>query len=70
MAAPATGRSTSRPDSVPTSSVYERKSAKPGNSEAVVIEAVVITNPPAGTHYLRVVGETAFANVTVNGLYQ
>ncbi|HYM86052.1 MAG TPA: S8 family peptidase, partial [Pseudoxanthomonas sp.] len=52
-------------DSVPTSTVYDRKSAKPGNSEAVVI-----TNPSAGTYYLRVVGETAFANVTVNGLYQ
>jgi len=52
-------------DSVPTSTVYDRKSAKPGNSEAVVM-----TNPVAGTYYLRLVGEQAFANVSVLGLYQ
>lgn len=52
-------------DSVPTSTVYERKSAKPGNSEAVVV-----TNPAAGTWYVRVVGETAFANVSVMATYQ
>jgi serine protease len=52
-------------DSVPTSTVYQRKSAKPGNSEAVVV-----TNPAAGTWYVRVVGETAFANVSVMGTYQ
>ena len=52
-------------DSVPTDSMYERKSAKPGNSEAVVV-----TNPQAGTWYVRVVGESAFANVSVMGLYR
>ena len=52
-------------DNVPTSTVFDRKSAKPGNSEAVVI-----TNPQAGTYYLRMVGEAAFANVSVMGLYQ
>lgn len=52
-------------DSVPTTAMYDRKSAKPGNSEAVVI-----TNPAAGSYYLRVVGEQAFANVSVLGLYQ
>jgi serine protease len=45
--------------------MYERKSAKPGNSEAVVV-----TNPQAGTWYVRVVGESAFANVSVMGLYR
>lgn len=52
-------------DNVPTTSVFDRKSAKAGNSEAVVI-----TNPAAGTYYLRIVGEQAFANVSVMGLYQ
>jgi serine protease len=52
-------------DNVPTSTVYDRKSAKPGNSEAVVI-----THPAAGSYYLRVVGEQAFANVSVLGIYQ
>lgn len=52
-------------DSVPTSTLYDRKSAKPGNSEAVVI-----TNPAAGTYYVRIVGEQAFTNVSVLGLYQ
>ncbi len=51
-------------DSAPTSTVYDRKSAKPGNSEAVVY-----TNPAAGTYYVRLVGEQAFANVSVMGLY-
>lgn len=52
-------------DSAPTSTLYDRKSVKPGNSEAVVI-----TYPTAGTYYLRVVGEQEFANVSVLGLYQ
>jgi len=52
-------------DSVPTDSAYERKSAKPGNNETVVV-----TNPQAGTWYVRVVGESAFANVSVLGLYR
>lgn len=43
----------------PTTTVYERKSAKAGNAEAVVV-----TRPAAGTWYVRVVGETAFANVS------
>lgn len=50
-------------DSIPTAELHERKSSKSGNSEAVVI-----TNPTAGTYYLRMVGEQAFANVTVLGL--
>ncbi len=49
----------------PTALLFDRKSAKPGNSEAVVI-----TNPQPGTYYLSVVGEAAFANVTVLGVYQ
>ena len=52
-------------DTSPTTTVYERKSAKPGNAEAVVI-----TNPKAGTYYLRMVGETPFANVSVMGVYR
>ena len=52
-------------DVPPTADAYERKSARPGNSEAVVI-----TNPQAGTYYLRMVGETQFANVSVMGLYR
>ncbi|RPE80978.1 S8 family peptidase [Vulcaniibacterium tengchongense] len=48
----------------PTTADYDRKSAKPGNSEAVVIRA-----PAAGTYYLLVVGETAFADVSVLAVY-
>ena len=51
-------------DRVPTAANYDRKSAKPGNAETVVI-----TSPVAGTYYMTVVGETAFANVSVLGLY-
>ncbi|MGX5731251.1 S8 family peptidase [Pseudoxanthomonas beigongshangi] len=51
-------------DRVPTTALYDRKSAKAGNSEAVLI-----TNPAPGTYYLRVVGESAFAGVSVMGLY-
>ncbi|MBB1088184.1 S8 family serine peptidase [Lysobacter sp. SG-8] len=43
---------------------HDRKSARPGNNEAVVI-----TNPAAGNYFVRVVGETAFSNVTLLGLY-
>lgn len=49
----------------PTTALYDRKSAKLGNSEAVVI-----SNPKPGTYYLRMVGEKAFSGVTVMGLYQ
>lgn len=49
----------------PSTVLYDRKSAKPGNSEAVVI-----TNPQPGTYYLRMVGEKAFAGVSVMGVYQ
>jgi serine protease len=52
-------------DAIPTTVIYERKSAKAGNSEAVVV-----TNPAAGTWYVRMVGEKAFANVAVMGAYQ
>ncbi len=51
-------------DRVPTASSYDRKSVKSGNSETVVI-----TSPAAGTYYMTVVGETAFANVSVLALY-
>lgn len=51
-------------DRAPTAADYDRKSAKPGNSEAVVI-----TNPVAGDYYLRVTGETAFGGVSALGLY-
>lgn len=51
-------------DSVPSTTVYDRKSAKPGNSEAVVY-----TNPAPGTYYVRLVGVQPFANVTVMGIY-
>jgi serine protease len=49
---------------VPSATSFDRKSARPGNSEAVVI-----TRPAAGTYYLSVVGESPFANVSVMGLY-
>jgi serine protease len=52
-------------DLVPTTTVYERKSAKAGNSEAVVV-----TRPAAGTWYVRMVGEAPFANVSVMAVYQ
>ncbi|WP_144900744.1 S8 family peptidase, partial [Luteimonas cucumeris] len=51
-------------DYIPTAALHDRKSARPGNSEAVVI-----TNPAAGTYYLRMVGEQAFTNVSVMALY-
>lgn len=43
---------------------FDRKSVKAGNSETVVI-----TRPVAGTYYLAVVGESAFANVSVLGVF-
>ena len=49
----------------PTTVLYDRKSAKLGNSEAVVI-----SKPKPGTYYLRMVGEKAFSGVTVLGVYQ
>lgn len=48
----------------PTTTTHQRMSAKAGNTETVVI-----TRPAAGIYYMLVVGETAFANVTVMGLY-
>jgi serine protease len=51
-------------DRVPTTASFDRSSVKPGNSETVLL-----TNPVAGTYYLLVVGETAFGNVSVMGLY-
>lgn len=49
---------------VPTTTLYDRKSVKPGNSEAVVY-----TSPAPGTYYVRVVGVQPFANVSVMGVY-
>ncbi|HJW47441.1 MAG TPA: PPC domain-containing protein [Lysobacter sp.] len=49
----------------PTTTVFERKSAKAGNSETVVFNS-----PQAGTYYLRVVGEKAFGGVSVLGVSQ
>lgn len=51
-------------DRVPTTASFDRSSIKPGNSETVLL-----TNPVAGTYYLLVVGETAFGNVSVMGVY-
>lgn len=51
-------------EDVPSTTVYDRKSAKPGNSEAVVY-----TNPAPGTYYVRLVGVQPFANVSVMGVY-
>ena len=51
-------------DRTATTSDYDRKSVKTGNAETVVY-----TNPPAGTYYMTVVGETEFENVTVLGVY-
>ncbi|WP_197426961.1 S8 family peptidase [Noviluteimonas gilva] len=51
-------------DRVPTTASFDRSSVKPGNSETVLI-----ANPPAGTYYLLVVGEVAFGNVSVMGVY-
>jgi serine protease len=48
----------------PTTSSYDRKSVKPGNSESVSVTA-----PAAGMYYLLVVGETAFSGVSVMGMY-
>lgn len=48
---------------IPTTELYERKSARPGTSEAVVV-----TRPAAGTWYVRMVGEMPFTDVTVLGL--
>ena len=48
----------------PTTSSYDRKSVKPGNSELVSV-----TTPAAGTYYLLVVGEAAFGGVSVLGMY-
>jgi serine protease len=52
-------------DSEPTTTTYAYKSTRPGNNDAVVV-----TSPQAGTWYVRVVGESAFANVSVLGLYR
>lgn len=51
-------------DRFPTTTDYDLKSIKPGNSEAVYA-----TKPAAGTYYLLVVGEMAFGNVSVMGMY-
>ncbi|MBF6022580.1 S8 family peptidase [Lysobacter niastensis] len=51
-------------DRVPTTSSYDRKSAKAGNGETVLI-----TRPAAGTYYLLVVGETGFSGVSVMAVY-
>jgi len=51
-------------DRTPTASDFDRKSVKAGNAETVVI-----TNPPAGTYYMTVIGETEFAAVSVMGVY-
>ncbi|MEZ0469228.1 S8 family peptidase [Luteimonas salinilitoris] len=49
----------------PTVQVHDRASTRPGNSEAVVI-----TNPAEGSYYLLVVGDYAFTNLSVLGLFQ
>lgn len=49
----------------PTPEKHQRKSVKPGNSEAVVVNL-----PAAGTWYLRLVGEQGFTAVNVMGVHQ
>jgi serine protease len=51
-------------DRVPTAASFDRSSVKAGNTETVVL-----TYPQAGTYYLLVVGEAAFGNVSVMGVY-
>lgn len=51
-------------DRVPTTTSYDRKSVKAGNSETVLL-----TRPAAGTYYLLVVGETQFSGVSVMAVY-
>ncbi len=51
-------------DRTPTASDFDRKSVKAGNAETVVV-----TNPPAGTYYMTVIGESEFAGVSVMGVY-
>jgi hypothetical protein len=48
----------------PSSTVYDFKSERPGNSEMTVI-----ARPAAGTYYLKVTGVKAFSGVTVLGTY-
>ncbi|GAA0245756.1 S8 family serine peptidase [Rhodanobacter caeni] len=48
-----------------SASDYDYKSARPGNSESVVV-----ARPAAGTWYLTVVGETAYAGVSVLGSFR
>lgn len=49
----------------PTPEKHQRKSVKPGNSEAIVVNL-----PAAGTWYLRLVGEQGFTAVKVMGVHQ
>lgn len=51
-------------DAVPTASDYDRASAHVGGNESVVI-----TRPAAGTYYLLVVGEKAFAGLSLQAAY-
>ncbi|GAB3093459.1 S8 family peptidase [Lysobacter terrae] len=51
-------------DRFPTTTNYDLKSVKPGNSEAVFV-----TKPAAGDYYLLVVAETPFAALSVLGMY-
>ena len=44
----------------PTEAEHDARSARPGNSESVRI-----ANPQPGSYYIKLVGETAFANVTL-----
>lgn len=48
-----------------SASDYDYQSARPGNSESVVV-----ARPAAGTWYVTVVGETAFSGVSVLGSFQ
>ncbi|MCC7632663.1 S8 family peptidase [Stenotrophomonas rhizophila] len=49
----------------PSLEKHQRKSVKPGNSEAIVVNL-----PTAGTWYLRLVGEQGFSGVSVLGVQQ
>jgi serine protease len=48
-----------------SASDYDYKSARPGNSESVVV-----ARPAAGTWYVTVVGETSYAGVSVLGSFR
>ncbi len=47
-------------DAAPTTTAYDQKSSRPGNSETIRV-----SSPAAATHYILVVGESAYNRVTI-----